>query len=92
MNDAISCELCSVAYTSVDNAVQFVRTLGKGCLLAKLDLCPEVSVEHWSFKLAPQLTGKAQQAYAALQPDEAKTYEMVKVAILRRYNINEETY
>ena len=52
----------------------------------------EVSVERWSFKLAPQLTGKAQQAYAALQPDEAKTYETVRAAILRRYNINEETY
>ena len=52
----------------------------------------EVSVERWSFKLAPQLTGKAQQAYAALQPDETKTYETVKAAILRRYNINEETY
>ena len=52
----------------------------------------EVNRERWSFKLAPQLTGKAQQAYAALPPDEAKTYDAVKRAILRRYNINEETY
>ena len=52
----------------------------------------EVNRERWSFKLAHQLTGKAQQAYAALPPDNAKSYEAVKVAILRRYNINEETY
>ena len=52
----------------------------------------EVNTERWSFKLAPQLTGKAQQAYAALPPDDAKSYEAVKIAILRRYNINEEIY
>ena len=52
----------------------------------------EVLKERWSFKLAPQLTGKAQQAYAALTPDDAKDYESVKAAILRRYNINDEMY
>ena len=52
----------------------------------------EVNRARWSFKLAPQLTGKAQQAYAALPPDDAKDYSTVKAAILRRYNINEETY
>ena len=38
VNDAITSELCSVSYTSVDRAVDFVRHLGKGYLLAKLDL------------------------------------------------------
>ena len=52
----------------------------------------EVSRERWPFQLAPQLTGKAQQAYAALPPDDAKDYDVVKTAILRWYNINEETY
>ena len=52
----------------------------------------EVSRERWSFQLAPHLTGKAQQAYAALPPEDAKTYDTVKEAILRRYDINEETY
>ena len=47
---------------------------------------------RWPFKLAPQLTGKAQQAYAALSPEDANSYDSVKAAILRRYNINEETY
>ena len=51
-----------------------------------------IAKERWVFKLAPQLSGKAQQAYAALQTDEAKDYEGVKAAILRRYDINEETY
>ena len=52
----------------------------------------EVSRAHWTFKLVPQLTGKAQQAYAALPPDDAKEYGTVRDAILRRYNISEETY
>ena len=52
----------------------------------------EISSTRWSYKLAPQLTGKAQQAYAALSCEDAKTYEIVKTAILRRYNITEETY
>ena len=47
---------------------------------------------RWAFKLAPQLTGRAQQAYAALDPSNAECYNMVKVAILRCYNINDETY
>ena len=38
INDAISGDLCSVSYTSVDDAVRLIRTLGRGCLLAKLDL------------------------------------------------------
>ena len=46
----------------------------------------------WIFKLAPQLTGKAQQAYAALTTDDALSYDAVKAAILRRYDITEETY
>ncbi|XP_011406925.1 PREDICTED: uncharacterized protein LOC105314452 [Amphimedon queenslandica] len=51
----------------------------------------EVPKECLAYWLAPQLTGKAQQAYAAVTSDSEKKYE-VKTAILRRYNINEETY
>ena len=51
-----------------------------------------VEKEKWSVILAPQLTGKALQAYAALSNDDSKEYEKVKEAIFRRYNINEETY
>ena len=52
----------------------------------------EVPKECWAYQLAPQLTGKAQQAYAAVSSDSAKKYDDMKTAILRRYNINEETY
>ena len=38
------------------------------------------------------LTGKAQQAYTALPPNAENDYDEVKAAILRQYNINEETY
>ena len=38
INDAISQELASISYTSVDDAVSMVGALGPGCLLAKLDL------------------------------------------------------
>ena len=38
VNDAISTELSSVCYASIDDAIAFIRELGKGYLLAKLDL------------------------------------------------------
>jgi len=51
-----------------------------------------VDPARWAFKLAPQLTGRAQQAYAALPASEAGDYEQLKKSILRRYDISEETY
>ena len=47
---------------------------------------------RWTCLLAPQLTGKAQQAYVAMAADTANDYDQLKNAILRRYDINEETY
>ena len=38
------------------------------------------------------MTGKAQQAYAAMKVEDAGTYQRLKEAILRRYDISEETY
>ena len=38
MNEAIPTPLCSVSYSSVDQAVALACSLGRGCLLAKLDL------------------------------------------------------
>ena len=51
-----------------------------------------VAKERWVFKVAPQLMGKAQQAYAAMSADDSCDYDQPKAAILRRYNINEEMY
>ena len=52
----------------------------------------DITEDQWSLYLAPQLTGRAQQAYAALHGDEAADYETVKTAILRRFAINSDTY
>ena len=41
----------------------------------------QVDMAKWAYLLAPQLTGKAQQAYAAMAE-----------AILKRFNISEESY
>ena len=42
--------------------------------------------------MTPQLIGKAQQAYAAMDAVEAGNYDELKAAVLRRYGINEESY
>ena len=42
--------------------------------------------------LTLQLTGKAQQAYAALSSKDSKSFTKVKEAILKHYDNNEETY
>ena len=52
----------------------------------------EIDTARWSFMLAPQLTGRAQQAYAAVAADSARVYDNLKATILRRYNINADTY
>lgn len=52
----------------------------------------EIPANRWVFKLAPQLSGKAQQAYAALAADAAADYTQLKEAILARYDVNQETY
>ena len=51
-----------------------------------------ISREQWTYYIAPQLTEKAQQAFAALFTGESKEYDGVKVAILTRYGVSEETY
>ena len=52
----------------------------------------DIPETRWTLKLAPQLTGKAQQAYAAMEHDRATDYSVMKAAILHRYEITEETY
>ena len=52
----------------------------------------EVKRERWAYKLASKLCGKAQKAYAALSPAEAGDYDQLKRAILRRYDITDESY
>ena len=52
----------------------------------------KIPKEQWTYYLAPQLTGKAQQAFAALSTEESGVYEGVKTAVLLRYGVNEEAY
>ena len=53
----------------------------------------EIHKDQWPYHLAPQLTGKAQLAFAAMSSREAKDYDaIIKVAILARYNVNEQAY
>uniref|UniRef100_A0A1X7UUB3 Uncharacterized protein n=1 Tax=Amphimedon queenslandica TaxID=400682 RepID=A0A1X7UUB3_AMPQE len=44
------------------------------------------------FKLAPQLSGRAPQAYAEMAADESGDYEKMKEAILLCYDIDQESY
>ncbi len=48
----------------------------------------EIPKVRWAYKLAPQLVGKAQQAYAAMGISEAGNYDELKAAVLRRYDIH----
>ena len=52
----------------------------------------EVKEERWVFKLFTNLVGKAQQVYAALNPEDVESYDKVKEAILQRYGITEDSY
>ena len=38
VNDGVQKDLCSMAYISVDDAIRKIITLGKGTLLAKMDI------------------------------------------------------
>ena len=51
-------------------------------------------IEHvkWQVFLTPQLTGKVQQAYAALSSKDSKNFTKVKEATFKHYGINEEMY
>ncbi|XP_035999649.1 uncharacterized protein LOC118564770 [Fundulus heteroclitus] len=46
----------------------------------------------WVFHLIPLLTGKARSAYVHMDVDETHNYDDVKTAILKKYDINPETY
>ena len=52
----------------------------------------EIRKDQWPYQLAPQLTGKAQLAFAVMSSTEAKDYDAIKAAVLARYDVNEETY
>ena len=61
-------------------------------MFERLMLAYKVKKDKWAFKLAAHLVGKAQEAYAALSIEDARSYEKVKEAILQRFDITEESY
>ena len=72
--------------SEADGVVAYLTTFDRMMRLGHAD------EDLWTLRLAPQLTGKAQQAYAALNATDASQYGKVKEVILRQYNISEETY
>ena len=46
----------------------------------------------WAFLLALKLSGKAQQAYMAIDTKDAGDYTAIKKAFLKHYDVNEELY
>lgn len=51
-----------------------------------------IDLATWAIRQALQLAGRAQQAYAAMREFEATDYDKMKEAILRHYNISQQTY
>uniref|UniRef100_A0AAR2J536 SCAN box domain-containing protein n=1 Tax=Pygocentrus nattereri TaxID=42514 RepID=A0AAR2J536_PYGNA len=47
---------------------------------------------NWALHLIPLLEGKARAAYVAMDAEDACDYQKVKSAVLRKYEINKETY
>ena len=72
--------------TPTDNVEHFLATFER---IAVQQKWPK---DVWATQVAGLLSGKALAAYAALTPEDAAVYDTVKGAILRRYEINEETY
>ena len=58
----------------------------------RLMVAYEIPQRRWAFKLASELVGKAQQAYVSMSPEDSADYTQLKQAILRRYNVNKESY
>ena len=48
--------------------------------------------EPWATQLAGLLSGDALDSYSSLAPASAKNYDLVKAAILKRYDVSAETY
>lgn len=72
--------------TKEDDVEHFLTTFER---MAAVCQWPE---ETWSIRLVPLLTGKARSAFVAMDSDDTEDYKKVKEAILKKYDINEETY
>ena len=79
-------------------SVKLVPLTEKDDIEAYLVAFERIMVAHkidkmrWPHHLVPQLTGRAQLAFAALPTENSDDYEAIKTAVLTRYDINEEAY
>ena len=48
--------------------------------------------DQWAIRLVPLLTGKTLEAYARLSEDSSGNYNLIKDAILKRYQLTSEAY
>ena len=64
----------------------FIRSFER---LARLHKWPKA---EWALRLVPQLTGKALDSYARLGEDDSNDYDVIKKAILKRYDLTASTY
>ena len=75
-----------VKFSEADDVEAYLTTFERMMVVYEVDRA------RWVYKLALQLMGKAQKAYAAMATEDAGDYDKAKPAILKQYNINEETY
>ena len=75
-----------VALTALDDIESYLVTFERIMTAHKVDK------GRWPHYLAPQLTGKAQLAFAALPVSDSADYDTIKAAILVLYDINEDTF
>ena len=50
------------------------------------------NVENWAVSLSALLTGKALDVYSRLSDEDANNYELLKRALLKRYELTEDGY
>lgn len=72
--------------TEADDIEHFFTTFERIAAACKWPHC------DWVFRLIPLLTSKARSAYVHMDMDDAHSYDDVKDAILKKYDINPETY
>ena len=80
--DLLSVKL--VPLTEKDDIEAYLVTFERIMVAHKIDKT------RWPHHLGPQLTGRAQLAFAALPTANSDDYEAIKTAVLTRYDINEE--
>ncbi|XP_048748044.2 uncharacterized protein LOC125660258 [Ostrea edulis] len=73
-------------YVEGEDIDVFIRPFER---LANLHKWPKA---EWAIRLVPQLTGKALDSYARLREVESNDYDVIKKAILKRYDLTASTY